>query len=145
MELTTFGAIMKFAMDREKSLQTLVEKTISSDAGQVYLELLQSLLSDCKKSLKLLERTRREGINEMVLLPISDLEETPYLDPEHPETFEDAQAMGLCLEMTLDRITLFYQAAAAKLPNETASKAFNRLADKKLKLLKSIQGKLCST
>ena len=60
MELTTFGAIMKFAMDREKALQDLIEDVQKSNIWPKYDELLNQLHTDCTKNLKILERTIKQ-------------------------------------------------------------------------------------
>ncbi len=134
MELTTFGAIMKFAMDREEE----IVNTLEGMAGNADLEsfggLLGRIISEGKKNMKLLERTRREGINEVILHPITGLESDDYSLQDPPTSDLTSRELVEYLAETSDRLIRFYTDAALKIPNPEAMRVFKRLAARRLDL-----------
>ena len=79
MELGTFGAIMKFAMELETSAQHFYETVLALDLDSNIESLVKKFHKRCSTRVKLLERVRRENVTEMILEPIEDFESNPYV------------------------------------------------------------------
>lgn len=131
MELQSFGAVMKFAIDRETGIKTLLDEAQKNEKLLSIREKISEMAAINSGNLKLLERTRREGVCEMVLHPIAGLDANDYL-------FSSASAGGLkpdeflaLIENISGKIVKFYSDAACKLPADDAKRAFQKLAKKK--------------
>lgn len=128
MELTSFGSIMKFAIERESDVKAILSEAAKSEKLNPIREKIEALISQNSGNLKLLERTRREGICEMVLHPISGLDEANYLfsatkvEGMSPNDFETL------IKKVCGKIAKFYADAADKLPADDAKRAFHKLA-----------------
>ena len=77
MELTAFGAVIKFAMDLEEEVAARVE-TLAGHDGVSMGKLGDEISAHARKNIKLLERTRREHVNELVLEPATGLDSSDY-------------------------------------------------------------------
>jgi len=118
MELGTFGAIMRFAMELEQRASDFYEQA----AGATFHELARG----SRKRLGRLKRARREMVSEMILESITGLDGDAYnvdLDPQADEAGLLRQAR--IWEQTCAR---FYQDAAAKMPIREVVRLFQRLA-----------------
>ncbi len=138
MELTTFGAIMKFAMDCEEEIVNTLEGMAGNADLPSFGGLLDGIISESKKSMKLLERTRREGINEVILHPITGVESDNYSLQDRPTSDLTTREVGEYLAETSDRLIRFYTDAAPKITNPEAMRVFKRIAAKRLKLREDI-------
>jgi hypothetical protein len=138
MELTTFGAIMKFAMDLEEQLAGVLERTGANEGLRPFRKLADQMVSECKKNAKIIERTRREGINEVILHPIMGLDSDTYSPQDRPPEQAGAGEFGEYLIDTVDKINRFYTDAASKIANPEAMRVFKRLAAQRLKLREDI-------
>lgn len=118
MELGTFGAILRFAMELEQRAGDFYEQA----TGATFHDLARG----SRKRLSRLERARREMVSEMILESITGLEGDAYnvdLDPQADEVELLRQAR--ILEQTCAR---FYQDAADKMPIREVIRLFQRLA-----------------
>ncbi len=123
MELGTFGAILRFAIDWEERAAAYYEQAARGPAEALFQELAQG----ARKRLRRLEQARREGVAEMILESISGLDGDAYrveLDAAAGEAGLARQAAAL--EETAAR---FYQDAAAKLPIREVARLFRQLAE----------------
>lgn len=121
MELGTFGAILRFAMDLEQQAAGFYEGTTGGELEGIFRELARG----SRKRLSRLERARREMVAEMILESITGLDGDAYgvnLDPEADEAGLLHQAQAL--EKTLAR---FYRDAADKMPIREVVRLFQRL------------------
>ena len=121
MELGTFGAILRFAMDLEQQAADFYEGAAGGELEEVFGELARG----SRKRLKRLERARREMVVEMVLESITGLDGDVYgvdLDSEVDEAGLLRQARRL--EETSTR---FYKDAADKMPIREVVRLFQRL------------------
>jgi rubrerythrin len=120
MELGTFGAILRFAMQIEEQSAAFYEA-----AGKV-VPSLQELAQAARKRLARLEQARREGVAEMILESITGLDSDAYAVTLNPQAETAAlQAQSQALEEATAR---FYRDAAAKLPIREVARLFQRLA-----------------
>lgn len=122
MELATFGAIMTFALELEQQAQEFYEV----GAREGVAEIFSALAGGSRKRVGRVERTRREGVAEMILEPITGLNSEAYqpeLDAqvEPGERLEQAQR----LEAVCAR---FYHDASEKLPIREVARTFQGMA-----------------
>jgi rubrerythrin len=122
MELGTFGAILRFAMDLEEQAVGFYEGAARGGLEETFGELAQG----SGKRLRRLERARREMVAEMILESITGLDGDAYhvdLDPGTDEAGLVRQVQAL--EETAAR---FYRDAAEKMPIREVVRLFQRLA-----------------
>ena len=122
MDLATFGAILTFAMEFEEQAPAFY----TAAAKGALEEIFNDMEGSSRKRAKRMERTRREGVAEMILEPISGLDGDDYhiaLDPDADMTSLLEQAISL--ETSASR---FYQDAAEKLPIREVVRIFLRMA-----------------
>ena len=120
MELGTFGAILRFAMQMEEQSAAFYEA-----AGEV-VPSLQELEGAARKRLARLEQARREGVAEMILESITGLDGDAYavaLDPRADAATLQAQSQAL-----EEAAARFYRDAATKLPIREVARLFQRMA-----------------
>ncbi len=121
MELATFGAILRFAMELEQQAADFYEGAAGGELKEVFGELARG----SRKRLKRLERARREMVVEMVLESITGLDGDAYginVDSEVDEVGLLRQARTL-----EETSTLFYRDAADKMPIREVVRLFQRL------------------
>jgi hypothetical protein len=139
MELTTFGILMKFAIERETDIANLLENMKGREPFASLGDWLGRWTKESQKNLQLLERTRRENINEVILHTISGLEDSRYLvQPVSVEGMSPGELGNHLIDM-IDSLVRFYNDAAGKLANKEVSRAFSRLAEKKHPLREEIR------
>jgi rubrerythrin len=114
MELGTFGAIMKFALETENNVTSFYE----SAKDLVKSEELASLFSDLairgQKRAKTIERIRRENVTEMILEPITGLDSDTFTPVTAiPESPDDKALQGIAVEIE-NNLNVFYSQTAVK-------------------------------
>jgi hypothetical protein len=131
LDLGTFGAIMKFALELENSVNKFYDETSKQAKDPAFVGLLENMVTRGKKRLKTLERVRRENVTEMILEPIEGLDSDSFvIDTTLSKDADDAtiKTLAVSIETTLQN---FYESAAIKidfLPE--AAYAFELLAEK---------------
>ena len=126
MQLGTFGAIFRFAMELESQAAAFYEAAAQGDLTDSFQEMAR----ESRKRLSRLERARREGVAEMILESIEGLDSSSY----QVKLTTDADT-GQRLEqgIALEEITsLFYRDAAAKMPIQEIVRLFQQLADENI-------------
>lgn len=133
MDLATFGAIMTFALELEKQAAVFYE-----EAGRGSLEeSFSDLAKRAHKRAKRIERTRREGVAEMILEPISGMNGDDYqvgLSSEGDESELLKRAIRL-----VETSIRFYQDAAAKIPVKEVARTCERMAQENEKQKAELQ------
>lgn len=109
----TFGSVIRFALDLEMTAAAFYED--AKNKGLVKDEaadLFGKLAEDHKKRKDLLEHTRREKLNEMILEPIDNIDSAMF-KPERKKLSEiDAKgAISQAIEFE-DKSNQFYQEAS---------------------------------
>ena len=140
MGLTTFGAIMGFAAEMAGKAGE-VYKTFGSRArAQSLREVFQGLAEEEAKNYALMVKTRRENVTEMILEPVTGLEQEDYeIDLKVPEVTEDAGLLKTVL-MIEERQKKFFRDASLKVPLPEVARIFRRVAQKKEENLARLQG-----
>lgn len=137
MPLKNFGAILNFAAELEADDEGFYRKAAANNAAGEDKTVLEELAAEKKKNEKLMLRTCRESVCEMILEPIVDFTRAPFLSDR-----EDAENMNrdLLLKSALrleSKAEQFYAEAAEKiraLPEVSRALArtgSRRAADKK--------------
>ncbi len=131
MTLSTFGAVMGFAAkivgQSAESYKALLQK-----AKQPALrEVLQAIWEEEGKTLSQMEQIRRENVTEMILEPITGLNQEDY-EMKNPVPAEVQDAEILKIVMSLEaRENKFFRDASAKVPLPEVSRAFRKIAQRK--------------
>ena len=130
MDLTTFGAVLKFALDIETEVSSFYESAIGVATDPDLGELLESLFHRGQKRVKTLMRVRRENVTEMILEPIAGLDSEvhkPVIAISEGADDRIVRETAAALETKLHK---FYMHAAAKIDFlSEAAYAFELLAD----------------
>jgi rubrerythrin len=137
MELGTFGAIIKYALDIETEVANFYE-TSSDIAKNAELEsIFADLVVRGQKRKKTLERVRRENVTEMILEPIIGFDSDSYsIVTEISKSVNDdnLRTLAMNIETMLQK---FYTTAAVKTDFLIeAAYAFELLAEKNEETIK---------
>lgn len=80
MPLTNFGSILNFAEDVEKLNHGFYETAALNPECADYKDTFTELGAATGKNIKIVQRSRRENVTEMILEPIKDFVRTPFMD-----------------------------------------------------------------
>lgn len=131
MALTTFGAIMAFAVDMVTQTGEHY-KTLARHATKAALkENLEELAREETKSRARIEETRRLNVTEIMLEPVTGLHEEGY---EIEMKISDPPADTNLLEMAValeEREKRFFQDASARVPLPEVARFFRKIVSKK--------------
>ncbi|MHA2355777.1 MAG: hypothetical protein ACXADC_11420 [Candidatus Thorarchaeota archaeon] len=115
MELGTFGAIMKFALDTEEAVTNFYKSAAESAADSQLGGLFGELADRGSKRTETLMRIRRENTTEMILEPIAGLDTDAYdLVVSYPDETNDAALKDLAASIEA-KLYRFYMDAAVKI------------------------------
>lgn len=78
-EITTFGTLVRFALELEGVAAAVNEELASDPSCAAGAGTFRGLAENHRARIALLEETRREKLNEAVLEPISDIKGSDYL------------------------------------------------------------------
>ena len=137
MELGTFGAIIKFALDIETEVGNFYESASDIVKDAELVSIFTDLVVRGQKRKKTLERVRRENVTEMILEPILEFDSESYsIDTEISESAnnDNLRTLATNIETTLQK---FYTTAALKTDFLIeAAYAFELLAEKNEETIK---------
>ena len=134
MQLGTFGAILRFAMELESQAADFYEAPAQSDLADSFQEMARI----SRKRLNRLERARREGVAEMILESIEGLDSSSY---QVDLTADADTGQRLQQAVVLEETTsLFYGDAAAKMPIQEIVRLFQQLADENIQRQAELAG-----
>jgi rubrerythrin len=121
MDLANFGAVLTHAIAMEERLASLYRELAAAAPDHAAALERRAVASD--KRARMLERTRRENVTEMILEPIQDFASADYALPEGGA--DDAQATARrAAQVAVD----FYTAGAGHLSIPEVKRIFQRLA-----------------
>jgi len=122
VELGTFGAVLTYAAASEAEAERYYRQCAAVDPAGPY----EALAEAAHRRAARLERTRREGISEMILVPISGLDGERYaLNLPAPGDAEACLRGARTLE---ESRRAFYEDASAVLPVRDVAAILARLA-----------------
>jgi rubrerythrin len=131
MPLINFGSILNFAEEIESQGEAFFTAAAGSPACDAHRPLLEQMAVNAGKHKKIVQRTRRENVTEMILEGIEGFTRAPYLESiEAVETMaaDDILATARRLE---ERCLRYYQDAAVKLKAlSEVARALKQLAKK---------------
>ena len=115
MELGTFGAVIKFALELEAMAAAFYE-TASAITSTAQLKIpFEAHIQKRLMRMETLKRLRRENTTEMILEPIHGLQDEEYrVKSECPEGCPDEELLKLASELE-ERNQRFYEDAAKKI------------------------------
>jgi rubrerythrin len=122
MDLATFGAILSHALDLEGRAAAFYEQGAQGELEEFFSDLAKG----SEKRARRAERTRREGVAEMILEPITGMNSEAYeVDLEAPDDPGERLEKALALETASER---FYRDASEKMPVREVARTFQRMA-----------------
>ncbi len=135
MALTTFGAIMAFAVDMVTQTGEYYKTFARLATEAVLKENLEDLAREEVKSRARIEETRRMNITEMILEPVAGLLKKGYeMEVKIPEPAADTDILRLAVALE-EREKRFFQDASARVPLPEVARFFRKIVEKKEKNL----------
>jgi hypothetical protein len=130
VDLGTFGAVMKFAMDLELASKSFYGELHGKASEASLKSLFEKALARCPVRISTLERVRRENVTEMILEPIRGLDSESFpTEISVPPSADDTSLREAAVQWEMMR-KQFFETAAQKIEFLIeASDAFQRLAD----------------
>jgi len=126
-EITTFGSLIRFALELEKVATSLYEGSSKTYPNVAALPLLADAH---RKRSQLLEHTRQQKLNEMILEPIYDLNGNDYAVDVNGNSASALKELIKTAEIIEDKSARFYSDSAmlAKSLLAESSRIFQKLA-----------------
>jgi hypothetical protein len=99
-ECTTFGSVIRFALELERAAMAVYDDLAGRPDFAQAAESFKALSAAHKKRSDVLEHTRREKLNEMILEPIQDLDGSKYkIETKVPDGVDMAGAKTFSAKM----------------------------------------------
>jgi len=129
MELGTLGAVLRFAIELEDRGTEFHQEAASLAKHSLAEGVFLALAEAKRKRKELLERSRRENINEMLLEPIAGLKGSDYLiETELSSKMGYYDALRLATEWE-ENSQRFYLDGAGRLNLPEVTRVFEKLAE----------------
>ncbi len=129
MDLNTFGALLRFALELEETAVRFYQEAAKAARGETLRHSFAACAEAASKNRRTLERVRREQVNEMLLESIEGLRDGDYhVSAAASAGMGDGELTSSAaqLEATVER---FYRNAADRLSIPEVVRSFARLAD----------------
>lgn len=138
MPLTNFGAVLTFAEAMEKD-DAAFYTTLAGCAGAEAAPLYEKLAAEAQKNAKMLARSRRENVTEMILEPIEGLYSKDFsLDVCDPSAAGQEAARKTAEELET-RARDFYETASGHFSAQPeVGRVLKRMAKKRAERLASL-------
>ena len=133
MDLATFGAIMTFALELEKRAAVYYEEAARGSLEESFSDLAKR----AHKRAKRIERTRREGITEIILEPITGMDGDDYR-VELSSSGDESEIINQAIKF-IETSIRFYQDAAVKIPVKEVARTCQRMAQESEKQKAELQ------
>jgi len=99
-ECTTFGSVIRFSLELERAAMAVYDDLAGRPDLAQATESFKALSAAHKKRSDVLEHTRREKLNEMILEPIQDLDGSKYkIETKVPDGVDMAGAKAFSAKM----------------------------------------------
>jgi len=129
MKLGTAGAVLAFAIELEAKSADFYQEVASLAKDPVHGEVLSSLAEAKRQRKKLLERSRREYLNEILLEPIDGLEGSRYFSPTGLSSKEHPDAVKQVADELEANSRTFYLDAAVLMTLPQIARVLKKLAE----------------
>jgi hypothetical protein len=135
-ECTTFGAVIRFSLELEKGAMAVYEELAQRPGLAAAAEVFKANTVAHKKREGVLEHTRREKLNEMILEPIQDLHGANYIPDLNVPAELDVKGAVAFVSTMEDTSSRFYLEASkvAKSLMAEAARIMERLGKENLVL-----------
>jgi hypothetical protein len=127
-ECTTFGSVIRFALELEKGAAGVYEELSMEPKAAAAAEMFKALAAAHKKRGELLEFTRQQKLNEMILEPIQDMRREAYIIDTRTPKGVDLKGAAKFLSKIEETSAKFYLDSAKIAKNLMAEAA--RIMDK---------------
>jgi hypothetical protein len=115
MPLTNFGSILNFAEDLEKLNHGFYETAALNPECADYEDTFIELGAATAKNIKIVQRSRRENVTEMILEPIRDFVRTPFMDEcDGADTMSSTESLKTAQRLE-EKAFNYYTAASGKI------------------------------
>jgi len=133
-ECTTFGAVIRFALELEKGAAGVCEELAEGPKVASAAETFRALAASHKKRGELLEHTRQQKLNEMMLEPIQDIRREDYLIDTKVPADADVRVAAAFVANIEETSARFYSDSAkvAKTLLHEAARVMERMAKENL-------------
>ncbi|MGB9300771.1 MAG: hypothetical protein WCD51_09280 [Anaerolineae bacterium] len=129
MKLGTAGAVLAFAIDLEARSAEFYEEAGTLAKDPAHIEVYSSLAEAKRERKKLLERSRREYVNEILLEPIDGLESSQYLGQAGLSSERDPGAARRAADELEANSRRFYLEAADLIALPQIARVLRKLAE----------------
>jgi rubrerythrin len=127
-ECTTFGSVIRFALELEKGAAGVYDELSKEPKAAAAAETFKALAAAHMKRGELLEFTRQQKLNEMILEPIQDMRREAYIIDTRTPKGVDVKAAAKFAAKIEETSAKFYLDAAKIAKNLMAEAA--RIMDK---------------
>ena len=139
MPLSTFGAIMGFALKIVEYSVDIYKTGVEKARDPEIKKTFQLLFDEEKKNYTLMEQVRRENVTEMILEPITGLQQEDYeFEVNLSDQVQDADLLKAALVLE-EKEQNFFSDSSAKIPLPEVARTFRRIAQKKGKSLAKLK------
>lgn len=115
MPLQNFGSILNFAEELESQDQRFYEAAAGNPACAAHRELFVQLTAEAAKSVKTVQRIRRENVTEMILEPIRDFARASFCEACEGAGVQGAAEVLATARRLENRAERYYAEAAEKI------------------------------
>ncbi len=140
-ELTNFGSLIRFAVTLEGATASFYQEASRLLGPGEASDVARQLAEEHESRRRLLERTRQQKLNEMVLEPISGLDGARYAFDASVASVGDLRAKAIALEQVASLLYRESSVTAKSLLTE-AARTFQRLGEENERNLARIRGAL---
>ena len=133
-ECTTFGAVIRFALELEKGAAGVYEELAKSPKAASAADTFMALAAAHQKRGDLLVHTRQQKLNEMILEPIQDMRRESYLIDTHSPKGADVKTAAKFLAKIEETSAKFYMDSSkiAKMLMAEAARIMDKLGKENL-------------
>jgi len=133
-ECTTFGSVIRFALELEKGASGVYEELAKEPKAAAAAETFKALAAAHKKRGELLEFTRQQKLNEMILEPIQDMRREKYLIDTKTPMGADVKTAAKFVAKIEEISSVFYldSAKIAKMLMAEAARIMDKLGKENL-------------
>ena len=141
MPLINFGSILNFSIELETLDEQFYTAALNNPASAAQKSVFEQCLNDCKKNQKILQRTRRENVTEMILENISDFIRAPFvIETRNPDGMNGQEVLEMAGKLE-ERAENYYLQAAEKMKAQSeVARILKQVAKKRTAHRNSLAG-----